>query len=131
VSRSKSDETAHLISQLEEDARPVAREGVLLDACLRLARFQGRHKELLTYLFKSGCTRQAYVDEVGAEIDEVAPARETGPEKTLRKIIFRTLTNAFSPFGQKQGKTELQVRIHFCPRDRLDRKIPFWSNAEL
>jgi len=90
---------------------------ILVELCLRLARFKKENKELLTYLLFEAHDEQAYITGVKAEIDEgfaeLPRANAHLTKKSLRKIL-RTTTKYIRYTLSKQ--TEAELLIHYCSR---------------
>jgi hypothetical protein len=105
---------APFISQLKQEMqeRPV---GVLMEICLRLARYKRENKELITYLLFDIHDEKAFIDSVKAEIDEqfavINKSNIYYARKSVRKIL--KTTNKYIRFsGLKQ--TEVELLMYFC-----------------
>jgi len=88
---------------------------ILVELCLRLARFKKENKELLTYLLFEEHNEQVYILGVKAEIDagfgELPRANTHLTKKSLRKIL-RTANKYIRYTSSKQ--TEAELLIHYC-----------------
>jgi len=90
---------------------------VLMELCLRLARFKKENKELLTYLLFEAHNEEGYIESVKKEIDELFGTINLSHlyfvKKTLRKIV--RVINKYSRYsGNRQ--TEIELRIYFCSK---------------
>ncbi len=88
---------------------------VLLELCLRLAKFKKDNKELLAYLLFDANDLPAYINLIREEIDEHFVAMNVSNlylmKKSLRKIL-RLVTKYSRYTGSKQA--EIELRIYFC-----------------
>lgn len=107
-------------------------EKILIDLCLRLARFKKENKELLTYLLFEANDLEGYINEVNALIDQ--EISELDPtvnlyftKKSLRKIV-RIANKHIRYTGSKQ--VEVAILLHFCKQ--LNKSgIPFKKSTLL
>ncbi len=87
----------------------------LVEYCLRLAKFKKENKELLTYLIYEAQDESAYVINVKADLDDEFSRLSSENlyylKKSLRRIL-RIVNKQIRYSGV--GKTELELRIHFC-----------------
>lgn len=92
---------------------------VLVDICIRLAKYKLENKELLSYLLFEAQDEQAYVAHAKALVEEdfksLNKSRQFLAKKTVRKAL-RTTTKHIKYSGRKQ--TELELLIHFCKQLR-------------
>jgi hypothetical protein len=90
-------------------------ESVLIDLCLRLARFKKENKELLTYLLFESHDTSAYIESVKKEMalqfTEINKSNVYFVKKTLRKIL-RTANKHIRYSGL--AVVEIELLIYFC-----------------
>jgi hypothetical protein len=90
-------------------------ESVLIDLCLRLARFKKENKELLTYLLFESHDTSAYIEsvkkEMGLQFTEINKSNVYFVKKTLRKIL-RTANKHIRYSGLPI--VEIELLIYFC-----------------
>ena len=88
---------------------------ILLELCLRLAKYKKDNKELLNYLLFEAHDEQQYIINVKLEMEEDFNSINTSnayfAKKSLRKIL-RTTAKHIRYTGSKQGEVELL--LHFC-----------------
>jgi hypothetical protein len=90
---------------------------LIVQYCIRMAKFKTENKELLSYLIFNAYDQQTYIEEVKKEIDQQFKNLNKSnlylAKKTIRKALKTTLKYIkFS--GIKQ--TELDLLIHFCKK---------------
>ena len=88
---------------------------LLVQYCIRMAKYKTENKDLLNYLIFQAYDQQAFINEVKAEIDLQFKALNGSnlylAKKTVRKVL--KTTHKYIKFsGNKQ--TELDLLIHFC-----------------
>jgi membrane-anchored protein YejM (alkaline phosphatase superfamily) len=88
----------------------------LLELCIALAKYKKDNKEYLTYLLFESTNKQAFINEVKAEIEEHINALKSQPnlyyvKKGLRKLL-RTLGKYSKYVNDKALSAE--VLIYFC-----------------
>ncbi|MDX9770565.1 MAG: hypothetical protein RBT19_09380 [Tenuifilaceae bacterium] len=92
---------------------------VLVDICIRLAKYKLENKELLSYLLFEAQDEQAYIAQAKALMEEdfksLNKSRQFLAKKTIRKAL-RTTTKHIKYSSSKQ--TELELLIHFCKQLR-------------
>lgn len=90
---------------------------VLLDMCMRLAKYKKENKELLTYLLFEADDEHAYIRNVKEEIDlqflDLNKSSMFLAKKTIRKVL-RT-TNKFIRYSGIK-RTEVELLIHYCKK---------------
>jgi hypothetical protein len=88
---------------------------VLLELCLRLAKFKKENKELLTYLLFEESNESGYIESVKAEVDIAFLELNTKSiyiaKKNLRRIL-RSVNRYIRYSGLKT--TEAALLMHFC-----------------
>ena len=88
---------------------------MLVDLCVKLARFKKENKELLTYLLFEAHDLDGYISSVKKEMDlqleTINKSNVYFIKKTLRKIL-RTANKFIRYSGSSIAETE--IRIHFC-----------------
>jgi hypothetical protein len=103
------------LNEIKRELQSLDQE-VLVDVCLRLAKFKKDNKEMLNYLLFEAQNEHNYVQRVKEEIEEQFQELPVGSnvyfiKKNLRKILrFATRQVKFS--GVRES--ELDVRIFFC-----------------
>jgi len=87
---------------------------VLLDCCIRLAKFKKENKELLTYLLFEANDEAAYIqqakEDISQQFAEINQSNLYFAKKSLRKIL-RTTARYIRYTGSKQAEVELL--LHF------------------
>ena len=105
---------------------------VLVDLCLRLAKFKKENKELLTYLLFEAHHEEGYITEVkeliSSEFETLEPATNLYfAKKTIRKIL-RIASKHIRYTGSKQA--EVAILLHFCSTLKAH-GIPFEKSTAL
>lgn len=89
----------------------------VLDLCIQLVKYKKENKEFLTYLLFEANSKQLYIKEVKAQIDDlfedVNKSSVFLAKKTIRKIV-RHLNKYIRFDASKQ--TEVELRIYFCKK---------------
>lgn len=103
---------------------------VLVEACLRLAKYKKENKELLTFLLFEAHDMAGYMEGVKTEIRE--QIREVSTQaylmkKTLRKVL-RT-TNKYIRYAASK-EVEVELLLFFCRQVRAD-KIPIHRSTQM
>lgn len=102
------------ISEIKHELT-VTNPTILLDLCIRLAKFKKENKELLTYLLFEAQDEAAYLQQVKKEMDlqfeTINFSNIYFVKKTLRKIL-RTTAKFIRLTGSKQ--VEVELLLHFC-----------------
>jgi len=92
---------------------------LLVEICLRLARFKKDNKELLTYLLFEAGDEATYIDNVKKEIDtefeELPKPNLYLTKKSLRKVL-RNTAKQIRYTGSAQAEVELLT--YFCQKIR-------------
>ena len=122
----KAASIADIKKELKEKPAPV-----LIELCLRLARFKKDNKELLSYLLFEEHNWPAYVQSIKEEMDDAFEEMNTGSlfwvKKSLRKIL--RLTNKHIRYmGEKEA--EVDLLIYFLSQIKTA-KIPVQKSAQL
>jgi hypothetical protein len=104
------------LSNLKKEIQNLPPE-LVIEYCIRMAKFKTENKELLSYLIYSAYDQQTFVERVKEEIDSQFKNLNKSnlylAKKTIRKALKTTLK--FVKFsGIKQ--TELDLLIHFCKK---------------
>jgi hypothetical protein len=88
---------------------------VLIDLCLRLARFKKENKELLTYLLFEAHDTPAYIEniknEMALQFEDINKSNVYFVKKTLRKIL-RT-ANKYTRYSGL-ATVEIELLVYFC-----------------
>jgi hypothetical protein len=104
---------------------------MLIDICLRLAKYKKENKELLTYMLFDSNDESEYVKDVKSQIDELFIGVSKGnsylAKKAVRKAL-RTANKYIKYSGSKQ--TELELTIFFCKKLRKS-GLPLYANTVL
>ena len=95
----------------------ITNPAILLNLCLKLAKFKKDNKELLTYLLFEAHDEPAFIEQAKVEIDALFATINFSNiyfiKKTLRKII-RTTSKFIRLTGSKQ--IEVELLLHFCKK---------------
>ena len=109
---------AATISELKKELKHRDSD-VLLQLCLRLARFKLENKELLTYLLFESDHEHGYIETVktlvDAQFEEINTSSYYYIKKSVRKIL-RGLRKYIRYSGNKE--TEVLLLLHFCQKLR-------------
>jgi hypothetical protein len=106
--------TTATISEIKktlQDTHPA----IILELCLKLAKYKKENKELLTYLLFEAGNEQLYIEGVKTEINLLFKAINKSNSYLAKKTIRKTLriTNKYIKYsGNKQ--TEVELLIFFC-----------------
>jgi hypothetical protein len=118
------------ISEIKHELM-VTNPTILLDLCIRLAKFKKENKELLTYLLFEANDEAAYLQQVKKEMDDQFETINFSNiyfvKKTLRKIL-RTTAKFIRLTGSKQ--VEVELLLHFC-KTLVKNNIPINKSAVL
>ncbi len=111
------------IHQIKKELELLPRE-LLIDHCLRIAKYKKENKELLHYLLFESIDEENYVTEVKAEIKdgfkEINTTKFIYVKKGIRKILKLT-TKYIKHSGKKE--TEIELLIFFC-KEMQNLKVP-------
>jgi hypothetical protein len=90
---------------------------VVVEYCVRIAKYKKENKELLTYLLYEADDENAYIKNIKEEIDgQFEKMNKTTlyfAKKTIRKAL-RTTNKYIRYSGSRQ--TEAELLIHYCTR---------------
>jgi len=104
---------------------------LLIDLCLKLAKFKKDNKELLTYLLFEAHDEVAFIEQVKLEIDSQFETINFSNiyfiKKTLRKIL-RTTSKFIRLTGSKQ--VEVELLLYFC-KTLISKEIPITKSSVL
>jgi len=104
---------------------------LLIDLCLKLAKFKKDNKELLTYLLFEAHDEVAFIEQVKLEIDSQFETINFSNiyfiKKSLRKIL-RTTSKFIRLTGSKQ--VEVELLIYFC-ETLISKEIPIAKSLVL
>jgi hypothetical protein len=104
---------------------------MVLDLCMRLAKYKKENKELVTYLLFEAHDEGAFVNNVKTEMDALFLGLPSGNvyfiKKSLRKIL-RIVNKQIKYSGLKQ--TELELRLYFCAKIK-EHNVPLRSSTVL
>lgn len=119
------------INEIKKELQNLDHE-ILLEACLRLARFKKENKEMLTYLLFEAQHEHIYVEEVKAEMENLFAAISAGSnvyfiKKSLRKIL--RFLNRQVRYSESKT-TELELRIFFCVKMK-EARLPMTTGTVL
>ncbi|MDA3880003.1 MAG: hypothetical protein PF436_06405 [Prolixibacteraceae bacterium] len=93
---------------------------LLVQFCIRLAKYKVENKELLSYLIYHSNNQSLFIDEAKKEIDEqfgnLNKSRTFLAKKTVRKVL-RTTQKYIKFSGEKT--TELELLIYFCRKMKI------------
>lgn len=102
------------ISTIKKELKNLPKE-VLIDHCIRLAKYKKENKELLHYLLYEAVDEENYIDEIKIEIEDgfqdVNKNTLYFAKKTIRKVL-RIVTKHIKYSGKKT--TQIELLIHFC-----------------
>ena len=118
------------ISEIKQELT-VTNPAMLLDLCIKLAKFKKDNKELLTYLLFEAHDEAAFIQQAKTEIDAQFVAINFSNiyfiKKTLRKIL-RTTSKFIRLTGSKQ--IEVELLLHFC-KTLVNHDIPINKSTVL
>ena len=104
---------------------------LLINLCLKLAKFKKDNKELLTYLLFEAHDEVAFIEQVKLEIDSQFETINFSNiyfiKKTLRKIL-RTTSKFIRLTGSKQ--VEVELLLYFC-KTLISKEIPITKSSVL
>jgi len=104
---------------------------ILIDLCLKLAKFKKDNKELLTYLLFEAHDEVAFIEQVKFEIDSQFETINFSNiyfiKKSLRKIL-RTTSKFIRLTGSKQ--LEVELILYFC-KTLITKEIPITKSSVL
>jgi hypothetical protein len=104
---------------------------ILIDLCLKLAKFKKDNKELLTYLLFEAHDEVAFIEQVKLEIDSQFETINFSNiyfiKKSLRKIL-RTTSKFIRLTGSKQ--VEVELLLYFC-KTLIRKEIPITKSSVL
>ena len=107
---------AATINEIKQELHTVS-PAILLDLCVRLAKYKKENKELLSYLLFEAHNEQGFIESVKAEIDsqfaEINQGNVFFAKKGLRKIL-RTTTKYIRYTGSRQAEIELLLYYTNC-----------------
>jgi len=106
------------ISTLKKELQNLPRE-VLIEHCLRIAKYKKDNKELLNYLLFESDDEQAYIQQIKSEVEQEFTTINTNTlyyiKKSIRRI-HRLVTKYIRHSGKKE--TEVELLIFFCQQMR-------------
>jgi len=104
---------------------------ILIDLCLKLAKFKKDNKELLTYLLFEAHDEVEFIEQVKFEIDSQFETINFSNiyfiKKSLRKIL-RTTSKFIRLTGSKQ--VEVELILYFC-KTLITKEIPITKSSVL
>ena len=104
---------------------------ILIDLCLKLAKFKKDNKELLTYLLFEAHDEVAFIEQVKLEIESQFETINFSNiyfiKKSLRKIL-RTTSKFIRLTGSKQ--VEVELLLYFC-KTLIIKDIPITKSSVL
>ena len=104
---------------------------ILIDLCLKLAKFKKDNKELLTYLLFEAHDEVAFIEQVKLEIESQFESINYSNiyfiKKSLRKIL-RTTSKFIRLTGSKQ--VEVELLLYFC-KTLIIKDIPITKSSVL
>ena len=106
------------ISTLKKELQHLPRE-VLIEHCLRIAKYKKDNKELLNYLLFESDDEPTYIQQIKNEVEKEFTTINTNPfyyiKKSIRRI-HRIITKYIRHSGKKE--TEVELLIFFCQQMR-------------
>ena len=118
------------ISEIKQELT-VTNPAMLLELCIKLAKFKKDNKELLTYLLFEAHDEATFIEQAKGEIDSQFAAINFSNiyfvKKTLRKIL-RTTSKFIRLTGSKQ--IEVELLLHFC-KTLVNHDIPINKSTVL
>ena len=118
------------ISEIKQELT-VTNPAILLDLCIKLAKFKKDNKELLTYLLFEAHDEATFIEQAKGEIDSQFAAINFSNiyfvKKTLRKIL-RTTSKFIRLTGSKQ--IEVELLLYFC-KTLVNHDIPINKSTVL
>lgn len=106
------------ISSIKKELHGLPRE-VLIEHCLRLAKYKKDNKELLNYLLFEADDEQTYINQIKKMVEEEFAGINTNTfyyiKKSIRRI-HRIITKHIKHSGKKE--TEIELLIFFCQQMR-------------
>jgi hypothetical protein len=104
------------LSNLKKEIQNLPPE-LIVQYCIRMAKYKTENKELLSYLIFSAYDQQTFIEEVKKEIDlQFENLNKTNlylAKKTIRKAL--KTTHKFIKFSCIK-QTEVELLIHFCKK---------------
>jgi hypothetical protein len=104
------------ISNLKKEIQSTPPE-LIVQFCLRMAKYKTENKELLSYLIFNAYDQQTFIAEVKEEINQqfvnLNKSNLYLAKKTIRKAL--KTTNKYIKFSGLKP-TELELLIHFCKK---------------
>ncbi|WP_282038713.1 hypothetical protein [Saccharicrinis aurantiacus] len=102
------------ISTIKKELKDLPKE-VLVEHCIRLAKYKKENKELLHYLLYEASDEENYINEIKLEIEDGFKGINKNTlyfaKKTIRKVL-RIVTQHIKYSGKKT--TQIELLIHFC-----------------
>ena len=118
------------ISEIKQELT-VTNPAMLLELCIKLAKFKKDNKELLTYLLFEAHDEATFIEQAKGEIDSQFAAINFSNiyfvKKTLRKIL-RTTSKFIRLTGSKQ--IEVELLLYFC-KTLVNHDIPINKSTVL
>ncbi len=118
------------ISEIKHELT-ITNPSILIELCLKLAKFKKDNKELLTYLLFESHNENAYIEQVKLEIDTQFETINYSTiyfiKKSLRKII-RSTVKYIRLTGSKQ--VEVELLLYFC-KTLIKKEIPIDKSSVL
>ncbi|MBI9060641.1 MAG: hypothetical protein JEZ14_01550 [Marinilabiliaceae bacterium] len=106
------------ISTLKKELHNLPRE-VLIEHCLRIAKYKKDNKELLNYLLFESDDEHAYIQQIKNEVEQEFTTINTNTfyyiKKSIRRI-HRIVTKYIRHSGKKE--TQVELLIFFCQQMR-------------
>ncbi len=118
------------ISALKKELNQLPKE-VVIEHCMRLAKYKKENKEMLHYLLFEAIDEQAYIKEIKNEIESELKSINSQSlyytKKTIRKVL-KLVTKYIKHSGIKT--TQIELLIHFCKTLKMN-KVPIKNSKVL
>ncbi len=118
------------INTLKKELIDLPKE-VVIDYCIRLAKYKKDNKELLHYLLFEAHNEQAYIDEIKKDIESELKNINNNTlyytKKTVRRVL-KLVNKHIKHSGKKT--TQVELLIHFC-KTLKNNKVPIKNSKIL
>ena len=118
------------LSTIKNELQHIPQE-VLVELCLRIAKYKKENKELLNYLLFENTNEQNYINVLKQEIEEqfaeINISNMFFAKKSIRRIL--RMANKYIKYSGL-SETEIEVLIHFCKQVKA-LKIDYTKSAAM
>ena len=118
------------LSTIKNELQHIPQE-VLVELCLRIAKYKKENKELLNYLLFENTNEQNYINVLKQEIEEqfaeINISNMFFAKKSIRRIL--RMANKYIKYSGL-AETEIEVLIHFCKQVKT-LKIDYTKSAAM